>query len=57
MSVDINDVIKMYSKLLNHLQGHIKEGNFDHLDIVQSKELKQKIKELKKILKASNKTL
>ena len=55
MSVNINEVLKMYSKLLNHLQGHIKEGNFDHLDIVQSKELKQKIKELKKTLKTSKK--
>lgn len=55
MSDNINDVIKMYSKLLNHLQGHIKEGNFDHLDIVQSKELKQKIKELKKVLNSSKK--
>lgn len=55
MSVNINDVLKMYTKLLNHLQGHIKEGNFDHLDIVQSKELKQKIKELKKLLNSSKK--
>jgi hypothetical protein len=55
MSVNINDVLKMYSKLLNHLQGHIKEGNFDHLDIEQSKELKTKINELKKILKKSKK--
>lgn len=55
MDVDINDVIKMYTKLLNHLQGHIKENNFDHLDIEQSKELKQKIKELKKILNSSKK--
>lgn len=55
MSVNINEVLKMYSKLLNHLQGHIKEGNFDHLDIVQSKELKQKIKELKKVLNTSKK--
>lgn len=55
MSVNINDVLKMYSKLLNHLQGHIKEGNFDHLDIEQSKELKQKIKELKKTLQKSKK--
>lgn len=50
MSDNINDVIKMYSKLLKHLEEHIKENNFDHLDIIQSKELKQKIKELKKIL-------
>lgn len=55
MDIDINDVIKMYSKLLNHLQGHIKEGNFDHLDVEQSKELKQKIKELKKILLGAKK--
>lgn len=55
MSDNINDVIKMYSKLLNHLHGHIKEGNFDHLDIVQSKELKQKIKQLKKVLNSSKK--
>lgn len=55
MSVNINDVIKMYTKLLNHLQGHINENNFDHLDIEQSRELKTKIRELKKILKKSKK--
>ena len=55
MDLNINDVLKMYTKLLNHLEGHIKEGNFDHLDIAQSTELKKKIKELKQIIKKSKK--
>jgi hypothetical protein len=53
--VDINDVIETYSKLLKHLEGHIKEGDFEHLDIIQSAMLKRKIKALKKILDSSKK--
>jgi len=55
MDLNINDVLKMNTKLLNHLEGHIKEGSFDYLDIKQSEELKKKIKELKQIIKKSKK--
>lgn len=44
---EIRKAIENYKMIIAHLDEHIKEGNFDNLDVKQSKILKKEIKRLK----------
>lgn len=46
----IKHTIGIYQKILKHLQHHLDEGNFDNLDIKQSKMLKNEIKKLNNLI-------
>jgi len=47
---EISKEIENYKMIVAHLNEHIKEGNFDNLDISQSNLLKKEIKRLKPLL-------
>jgi hypothetical protein len=47
---EIRKEIENYKMIVAHLNEHIKEGNFDNLDISQSNLLKKEIKRLKPLL-------
>lgn len=54
-NTEIKHTITIYTKLLKHLQHHLAEGNFDKLDVDQSKMLKREIKKLEKLLNQAKK--
>jgi hypothetical protein len=51
---EIRKEIENYKKIVAHLNEHIKEGNFDNLDISQSNLLKKEIKRLQPLIKGGN---
>lgn len=50
MTEEIQKEIQNYNAIIKHLTGHIKEGNFDPLDIKQSKYLIKEVERLNNIL-------
>ena len=47
---EIKNVISIYKQILAHLNEHILEGNFDNLDVEQSKLLVNQINKLNKLV-------
>ena len=50
----VKHTINIYNQVLNHLVEHLNEGNFDNLDVQQSKMLINEINNLSKLKGGSN---
>lgn len=46
---EIKHIINVYKQILSHLEEHLKEGNYDNLDVSQAKMLINEIKRLTKL--------
>jgi len=51
---EIRKEIENYKKIVAHLNEHIKENNYDNLDVSQSNLLKKEIKRLKPLIKGGD---
>lgn len=47
--MEIKKTINIYKKIVKHLKGHISEGNYDNLDIIQLQLLENEIERLDKL--------